>query len=148
MELTDVIAKSLVRAIGAVQSDWPSVVQVQAGAEEAMRLLAERPDVNTAQFCRSLLSSRHEFVETLFLCALPDALRASIADSLKNRNEIRDSKEKYVKTGEYEKAANCRDSQQKLTSLIADRLAGKTLTITAECVKMSIVRMGWVEGCS
>ncbi|MDB4623722.1 hypothetical protein OAE32_01280 [bacterium] len=148
MELTDVIAKSLIRAIETVQSDWPNVVQVEAGTEEAMRLLAERPDVNTAQFCRSLFSSRHEFAETLFLCVLPDALRASIAESLKNRKELRDSKEKYVKTREYEKAANCRDSQQEFTSLIADRLAGKTFTITAQCVKMSLVRMGWVEGCS
>ena len=47
--------------------------------------------------------------------------------------------------GEYEKAANCRDSQQKLTSQIADRLEGKTLMITSECVTTSIAQLGWLE---
>ena len=145
LELTDAIAKSLIRTVDSVQRDWPSVVQVQAGTADAMRRLAECPDISTTEFCRLLFSSRHKFAETLFLCALPETLRASIADTLECRKKFQASKEKYVKMGEYEKAANCRDSQQKLTSQIADRLEGKTLMITSECVTTSIAQLGWLE---
>ena len=68
LDLTDAIAKSLIRNVDSVQRDWPDVVQVQAGTSDAMQLLAECPDVSTKEFCCLLLSSRHKFAETLFLC--------------------------------------------------------------------------------
>lgn len=145
LELNDAITRSLVRAMSSVQGEWQPVVQVQAGTEDALRRFAARPDINTTEFCRSLLSSRYAFSDTLFSCALDDDLRASIVDLLQHRKEFRIRKENYVKNGDYEKAAICRGTQQEMTAQIFDRLAGKTVTISTECVTTAIGQMGWVE---
>jgi len=144
MKLNDAIAKSLLRNVDTVKSDWPAIVQVQAGTEDALRSLAEEPDVNTTDFLHSLLSFGREFSETLFACALSDDQHASIADLLKRQNEARISKEKFITTRDFEKAAICLNTQQNTAAQIVDRLAGNTITVTVECVRTALGQMGLV----
>ena len=140
-ERCDYIAKSLILAVDSVQRDWRSVVHVQTGTVHALRRLAEDPDINTTEF----FSPHHEFRETLFLYILSDDLRASIADLLRRRKESQTNKEECVRMRDYEEAAICLVTEQEITAQIIDRLAGKTITITAECVRTAIGKMGWVE---
>lgn len=150
MTLADSIGNSLIRIVHSLPKDWPNVFSVQPGIEDELRQAAVIEPIHSVDFLRFLLSSRHEFPEQLFIATLPVHLRPSITRLLERRSGFRNRKEELVTAGNFEQAAECRDSERNLTDEIESQLAGQHRVITIGCVWDAMERLGWPgrNGCS
>ena len=145
MALTDSIGNTLIQFVHSMPKDWPGIFSAQPGIEEELRQTALIEPTNSSDFLRSLLSSRQQFREQLFIATLPVRLQPSIADLLERRSEFRNRKEELVTAGNHEQAAECLDNQRDLTDEIENQVADQQLVITIGSVTDAIERLGWPE---
>ena len=63
MELTNHIANALIRMVGSMAKEWPSIVSIEPGLEEKLRQAAMSAPTNSEEFLRFLLLSCQPFPE-------------------------------------------------------------------------------------